>query len=454
MGSSIPTCTPAARSWPSAEEVAEARAKWNPLVTALIDREGYEPPSHEPRSAEKRGGHTRLDGMTICIKDNTDIAGMPTSAGSSIFPTTPATRTAEAVARLVDGGARIVGKSNLHEFAHGPSTANEHLGTCRNPWDLERIPGGSSGGTGAAIAAGMCSGGIGTDTSGSVLLPSSLCGITGLRPPVGATPTTGVVPLSARFDTVGPMARSVVDVARMYAEIAFPPSQCHCELIDSLSPDRPRPLEGMTIGLIDAFFDDVDAGIVVAVREAADGLANAGARIVELSAPPLAEVGPHVRTVVFADAARFYRQVVAEHADKLEAETRRRLEVGRKFTSGEYLAAVAGIRSWAEQIQGLLRTEADVLLSPSVPTAVPRINQPVQEIGATIARMTLAIGAAGVAAMSVPAGFVDGLPVGLTLATTSGLEARIFRAGAVHQDRTDHHLKRPTLPAAAGAGGR
>ncbi len=212
----------------------------------------------EATNADARidGAHATgpLTGCLIALKDNIDTAGQRTTLGSRFHIDRIANDDAEVVRRLRKSGAVVIGKTNLHELAFGATTQNPHFGSCRNPWDLDRIPGGSSGGSAAAVAAGMCDAALGTDTGGSVRLPAALTGVVGLRPTVGRVSNRGVEPVAPPLDTVGPMARTVADVARVYEAIAgYDPA-------DEFSVDRPveswegvasRGQKGIRIGFAD-----------------------------------------------------------------------------------------------------------------------------------------------------------------------------------------------------------
>lgn len=439
-------CMQRAEHWPSREQADAERSKWNEHLRAIIDLPGYDAPASGSH-AGAHAPHRRLDGMTVCVKDNTDVAGMPTSGGTAIWGDAPAERDAESIGRLIAAGASVVGKSNLHELAHGPTTANIHLGVCHNPWDSARIPGGSSGGTAAAVASGMCAAGIGTDTNGSVLIPSSCCGLTGFRPPLGSVSTSGVVPLSSRFDTVGPIAHTVQDVARMYAEMSFPPAPCHCAVLEGIEPRGSRPLEDVKIGLLRTFWADVEPEVAEIVSSALEELVAAGAQVVDIDGPSLASVGPSVRTVTGADATLFHGELIEQHGPQLDPETLRRLKVGASVGYEEYFEALASVRNWAATVGKILTRDVDLLLAPTLPALVPLSAEPVQEISSKASHHTVAFAGASLTAMTLPAGFVDGVPVGMTLATRPGLEFTAFRVGAAFQERTDFHDRRPTLDA-------
>ena len=229
-----------------------------------------------------RGERLPLDGMPIVLKDNIDVAGVPTTVGSRLFAGRVPTEDAEVTRRLRAAGAVILGKANMHELAFGATSANEAFGAVLNPAAPDRIPGGSSGGSGAAVAADLCLAAIGTDTGGSVRLPASLCGVSGIRPTYGAVSNRGVQPMAASLDTVGPLARAVTDVRSLLAVIAgFDPE-------DTTSRDRPLVLDGvdemsgMRVGVVEAFLAVADPGVASCVRSLAEMLEELGASLTEV----------------------------------------------------------------------------------------------------------------------------------------------------------------------------
>ena len=258
-----------------------------------------------------------LHGLPVALKDNIDTAGIRTTAGAGFLADRVPREDAAVVERLDAAGAVLVGKVQLHELAYGGTTQNPHFGPCRNPWDPERIPGGSSGGSGAAVAAGMCAAALGTDTGGSVRIPAALNGVSGLRPTTGAISNRGLVWLTHSFDTIGPLARTVEDVAALYATLAGydpeEPTSVPGSQGDPLA-ELETGIEGMRIGLPASFyFDDADEPVVAAVRAAGDALAGLGASVVEVELPGSAEALEAGTRIIWAEA-------LATHRDRLAAE--------------------------------------------------------------------------------------------------------------------------------------
>ena len=263
--------------------------KWNASTQAMLSvaQESARETARELDERIARGEWCGLlAGMTMSLKDNIDVAGMVTTAGSRILANNMANRDAFIAARLKRAGAVIVGKANLHEWVFGPTSQSTHYGPVRNPWDTSRIPGGSSGGSGASLAAGMCVGSIGSDTGGSIRLPAAFCGVAGLRPSIGRISCRGSVPVSAWFDTLGPMARRVSDVARIFAVIAGHDPE------DPISRDVPmpnvlaeldQPVTGLHLGIQRRwFFEDLDPATKQAMNAAIERFADLGVEIVDV----------------------------------------------------------------------------------------------------------------------------------------------------------------------------
>ena len=261
-----------------------------------------------------------LAGMPISIKDCIDVAGVPCTNGSLFFSNYVPNKDAPVVKRLRQAGAIIVGKTNLHEFAYGSTTQNPHFGPTRNPWDLDRIPSGSSGGAAAALATDMCVGAVGSDTGGSVRTPAAVNGVCALRPTVGAIPMSGSkTQLCPAIDTVGPMARSVVDLARMFAVMAFyddddPTSVRH--VWDEILVRLDDGIQGLRIGLpSNYFFEELAPGIGEAVKHAAEELVSMGARVTEIQLEGADEAHASVMPMVWADLYEFHRDRVEHHPE-------------------------------------------------------------------------------------------------------------------------------------------
>jgi aspartyl-tRNA(Asn)/glutamyl-tRNA(Gln) amidotransferase subunit A len=390
-----------------------------------------------------------LHGLPVALKDNIDTAGLRTTVGSSFFAEHVPDADAEVAARLRRAGAVVLGKLSLHEFAYGATNDNAHYGPARNPWDPTRIPGGSSGGSGAAVAAGLCAAALGTDTGGSVRIPAALNGVSALRPSSGRVSIRGVFPITWTFDTVGPLARSVPDLA------------VFLEVLAGYDPDDPRSVDtpaggyedaagaglaGLRIGLPTAFyFDEVDDDIVRLVRAAAETLAAAGAELVELDLPGADEAVESTTGMIRTEAFAIHERRLREEPDRFGDDVRRRLELGAAITGAAYAAHRERARSWRRAVDRAFE-QVDLILSPSTGTTAPPIGSEMIETTQRLVRLTYGWSLAGLPALSVPCGLSDaGLPVGLQLAARRFGEATLVRAGAAYQRETDWHLQEPEL---------
>ena len=392
-----------------------------------------------------------LHGMPIAIKDNIATAGVRTTAGSPFFADHVPNENAAVTQRLLDAGAVVVGKATMHEFAFGIRSYNEVSGQCRNPWDPSRVPGGSSGGSGAALAADMCVGALGSDTGGSVRLPASINGVSGLRPTHGRVPNHGSTPVSATLDTIGPMARRVTDVARIFAVIAGHDAR------DPLSQDRPlenflprigQPIEGVRIGVPRSFyFDDCHPDIEAAVRQAAATLEECGARLIDVGVPGASEMQRWTTILIFADACAFHAERLRDNPEMFTKPVRDRMSEGLKFTAVDYATALRVREGWKRTLESRF-AEIDVLLSPTLPSLVPPIEEDKSLLEATrhATRNTYAGAFGQLPGLSVPCGFSsDGLPIGLQLEAAWWQDPLLLQVGAAYQERTDWHLRRPPL---------
>ncbi|MFY0610328.1 MAG: amidase [Hyphomicrobiaceae bacterium] len=395
-----------------------------------------------------------LAGMTMSIKDNIDIAGTVTTAGSKILANNMTNRDAFIIDRLKRAGAVIIGKANLHEWVFGPTSQSTHYGPVRNPWDISRIPGGSSGGSGASLAAGMCIGSIGSDTGGSVRLPSAFCGVSGLRPSIGRISCRGSVPVSAWFDTLGPMAKRVSDVARIFTVVAGHDSE------DPISVDVPvpnvmaeldRPVAGLRLGLQERwFFDDLAPETTAAMEEAIAIYRSLGVEIVEV------DLGDVERShellafkVLLADAYNIHKDRLETRPDDYGRDVYTRAMLGKDVTGSEYAAALRWNEGFKQRLRNVF-ANVDAILTPTIPFGAPmaEAGQEGQDWFDTIreiTRFTYCWSFAGVPALSVPCGFDDnGMPLGMQIATPWFDESTALRLGHAYQSMTNYHARVPS----------
>jgi aspartyl-tRNA(Asn)/glutamyl-tRNA(Gln) amidotransferase subunit A len=414
----------------------------------------------EARTAEaeiSRGDYRGpLHGVPLGLKDLFETVGVPCSMGSRILADAPPPSIdATVVARLRGSGAVILGKQTMHEFAFGVTSENPHFGDVHNPWDLDRVAGGSSGGTAVAVAAGLCVAGLGSDTGGSIRIPASFCGTVGLKPTYGRVSRAGALPLSWSLDHVGPLARSVADCAILLGTIAGPDPRDPTASTRTV-PDYTRDLTGDVGGLVlgvpsEHFFDLVEPAVVAAVRTAIGLLVDRGAKTVEV---PL----PHAQYAQMAGTAIMSSEAAAWHAEWLRTRSQDygpdvllRIRGGLLVRATEYLAA--------QQMRTLIQSDfvqaferADVVVAPTLPLVAPRIGSTFDPGGAfdmaprsLITRTTVPINLAGLPAVSVPCGLVDGMPVGLQVIGPAFAEGLVLRVAHAYEQAAEWRLRRPAL---------
>jgi aspartyl-tRNA(Asn)/glutamyl-tRNA(Gln) amidotransferase subunit A len=394
-------------------------------------------------------GH--LAGIPIAIKDLIETAGVLTTAGSKHFRKNVPLSDAFVVHRLKVEGGVIVGKTNLHEIALGVTNINPHFGTCRNPWDPKRISGGSSGGSAAAVATGMCLGALGTDTGGSIRIPASMCGVVGLKPTYGRVSLQGVIPLSWNLDHVGPMGRCVRDVSLLLKYIAgYDP-------LDPVSEDIPldgslarlqEGVKGWRVALASGeYFEDADEEVRACVREAARIFIDLGSAVRESDLTFLREAAQANTKMTQADAAAYHQQRLVEHADWFGEDVLQRLRTGAALSATDY--------SLARRTQSEMRlrmeqffADYDILLTPTIPFPAPTIEgTDALEKARQLTRFTSPFNLTGLPALSVPCGFThQGLPVGLQIVSRPWMEGKVLRAGQAFEQA----LKSTRIPAMLG----
>ena len=390
-----------------------------------------------------------LHGMPMAVKDNIDTAGVRTTSGAKFWSQRVPNDDAPVIKRLKAAGAVIVGKATLGELVFDIRSHNPVVGHAKNPWDLTRSPGGSSGGSAAALAADMCVGALGSDTGGSVRIPASFCGVSGLRPTHGAVPNTGATQVSVANDTIGPMARRVEDVARIFAvTVGYEPSDPHSIDHDfgNFLPRLHDGIEGLRIGIPrNFFFDNIDPDIEAAVRNAADVFEGLGAELVEIELPGAEQAFPQVCVQIYCDAANFHRQRLTEEPEAFSAPIYERMKRGLEISGVEYAASMRFKETWMRTI-GEAFNVVDVILSPTTPVpALPLEDTPdLHELTGRAASLTYAGSLASIPGLSLPCGFTnDGLPAGVMLQAAWWNDPLLLQAGCAYQSVTDWHERRP-----------
>lgn len=381
----------------------------------------------------------------MAVKDLFDTAGVRTTAGSKFFADRVPSEDAFVVARLRQAGATIVGKTNMHEWALGVTNDNPHYGVCRNPWAPDRIAGGSSGGSAAALAAGMCDMALGSDTGGSVRIPAALCGVVGLKPTYGRVSLRGVVPLSWSLDHTGPMARSVRDVATLLGVIAgydaADPSSAPVATDDYVS-ELDAGIAGWRVGVIaPECLGDVHPEVTDAVRAAVDALASLGGRVERFDAPELAEAARLNGLMTTADAATFHRERMEQAPGDFGADVFTRLRRGASYRATDYAHARREqtrdrrrLESWFVEHGGAF----DVVVLPTTPIPAPEIRElDAVATAGVLTRLTAPFNFTGLPALSVPCGVTgDGLPVGVQFVGAPWAERRVLRVGYAYEQAT------------------
>jgi aspartyl-tRNA(Asn)/glutamyl-tRNA(Gln) amidotransferase subunit A len=396
-----------------------------------------------------------LHGIPIAVKDVFSTRGIRTTCGSKLFANLIPERDAAVVERLKAAGAVIVGKNNMHELAYGITSSNPHFGTVRNPWDPERIPGGSSGGSGSAVAAGLVFMAMGSDTGGSIRIPASFCGTVGLKPTFGRVSRYGVLPLDFSLDHMGPLSRSVRDAALTLDVLAGFDSRDDTSSrkpVEPYLPSEAASIQGVRIGLPDGFyFERIAPAVAEAVRRAAVVAERAGAVVVPVRLPDIANLNTIGRIILLCEASATMERYLARRED-FGADVLALLDQGRLIPATDYINAQRIRRALRQEFQSVWK-QVDCLLTPTTPTSAPRIGQTTLKLGSdeedvriASTRLVRGINVLGLPALSLPCGFdQQGLPLGLQIIGRSFQEALILRVGAAVEDALEFRQRTPSL---------
>ena len=392
-----------------------------------------------------------LHGMTVAVKDNIDTAGVLTTSGAMFLADHIPNADAAVVQRLRTNGAVIVGKATMHELAFGIRTENPVAGVCRNPWALDRVPGGSSGGSGAAVATDMCVGALGTDTGGSVRLPAAMTGVVGLRPTHGRLSIRGILPVSVTHDTVGPMARRVEDVARLFAALAghdpLDP-QSREGALENFLPTLGEGIEGTRIGIPKSFyFENLNADVERGVRAAASVLESLGSVLEEITLKGADRAHAWAQTIIYSDICAVHADRFENHPEQFLASVYERMKAGSDYTGVDYARALRAREAWRETLRRVFES-VDMVLMPTTPGEPPPLDDSRTLKAATddATRYTYGGALAGVPSLSLPCGFTSaGLPIGVMLEAAWCGEPLLLRAGVAYQGVTDWHRRRPPI---------
>lgn len=395
-----------------------------------------------------------LHGIPIAHKDLFCTRGVRTTGGSRIFAESVPEFDAAVVERLRNAGAVMVGKTNLHEHAYGITSENPHYGTVRNPWDRERSPGGSSGGSAVAVATGMALGATGTDTGGSIRVPASWCGITGLKPTYGRVSRFGVLPLGYSLDHVGPMALTVRDTALLFEAMAGydprDPSSVDRPVPRCLPPEEEPSLKGIRIGLPrNFFFERIERDVDAAVYFMAYTAEDLGAELERLRVPDGDQLNALAHLTLLVEAAAVHEPYLRKRRSSYGEDVRTLLDMGRVIPAVDYVQAQRLRRRILGVYLDILR-RVDALLVPATPMTAPRIGQKTVEIGGlsedtriAATRLLRGINLLGLPVLALPAGLSSaGLPIGCQLIGRPWEEPLLLRIGAALEARTGF-VRRP-----------
>jgi aspartyl-tRNA(Asn)/glutamyl-tRNA(Gln) amidotransferase subunit A len=402
--------------------------------------------------AEQRRGKWRgpLHGIPVALKDNIDTAGVRTTGASELFKDRIPPEDAEVVRRLKSGGAILLGKTNLHEFAYGGTSSITYFKPVHNPWALDRIPGGSSGGSAAATATGLCFGSLGTDTAGSVRIPASYCGIVGFKPTYGRVSNRGVIPLSFTLDHVGPICRTVEDAALMLGVIAGYDER-DPTTIDAPVPDYTRafktPVSKLRLGIPRTlYFDGLEPEIAKAVEAAIEVLRKLAATAADVVLPP-GDFSPgspfsNVRAV---EALAYHSQWITTSPEKYQQPTRDRiLQLSANVKASEYVLARNQLESLRREIRKVF-SNVDLLVTPTMPGSPVLIAQS-STLDAVNFRNTAPFDIYGLPAITVPCGFTSaGLPIGLQICGAPFAESTVLALARAYEQATEWHDRHPSL---------
>ncbi len=390
-----------------------------------------------------------LHGVPLAVKDLIETAGVRTTAASAVLKNNVPTADAEVIRRLKAAGAILLGKLNLHEFAYGGSGIIGHFGIAHNPWNIEHITGGSSSGSGAAVAAGLCYGAIGTDTAGSIRLPAAYCGITGLKPTYGLVSARGVIPLSASLDHVGPMARTAADAALMLQAIAHYDAQdIYCQKFPPVY--YPSAIEEATaslrLGAAREFWNEVDNEITAAVNAAVTELSKITAGVLDVALSTDVD-----RTVVRSEPYAYHQKYLPKQESEYDPETLKRIRSGADVTAPQYIQAYRELLQQRRQILQMFE-KIDLIVTPTAPSLPPSLAElqsapdQLRSKELIMLRNTRPFNVYGLPAVSLNCGFSkSGLPIGLQITGAPGAEGTVLALTHAYQKQSSWHKKKPTI---------
>ncbi len=433
--------------------------KFNPKLNAFMSVEAddaLKAADAADAALAKGGPKGVLHGVPLAHKDMYYDKGKIVTCGSKIRRDFVAPTTSTALQRLKDAGTVRLGSLQMVEFAYGPTGHNPHYGAVRNPWNTDHITGGSSSGSGSAVAARLTFAALGSDTGGSIRMPAHFCGVTGLKTTVGRVSRAGAMPLSWSLDTVGPLAQTVEDCALLTGLMAGAdpedPTASSLPVPDYMAAAK-LPIKGLKIGVPTAFYvDDLDAEVARALDETLAVLKKEGAEIVKVDLPDQRQLTAACQFVLATEAASLHKRWMIERPQDYGAQVLMRLQNGLAIPAVSYLEAMRwrgpALSAYLAAVAG-----TDAVIAPVAPMPAPTIaesdvgnSNDAEAVIQRVTRFTRPINYLGLPSLSIPAGFTkSGLPVGMQIVGRSFDEAMLVRIGAAFQRATDHHQKVPKL---------
>ena len=438
------------------ERIHQLQPKLNSFIT-VTEEEGRKAATEAESEIRKGQYRGPLHGIPISIKDLFATRGVRTTAGSKVLAQWVPDYDATAVARLHQAGMVLVGKTHMHEFAYGVTSDNPHYGPARNPWDPTRVPGGSSGGSAAAVASSQCTASLGSDSGGSIRTPAAVCGVVGLKPTYGRVSRYGAIPLAWSLDHVGPLTKSVEDAAIMLSAIAGPDPK------DPSASSRPLPdyrqemrgsIRGLRLGVPrQYFFEHVDPEIQKLVSAAIHQLESMGATLVEVDIPDLENCSAMEAHITLAEATSYHEPYLKRQADDYGPGVRTNLEAGRYLLATDYVKSQRA-RTLLQGNFNQAFKHADVIVSPTLPALPPLVGEVWVQSGNlrehvidAFLRFNIPFDLTGFPAISIPCGLGStGLPIGLQIAGKAFDETTVLRVANAYEQSTEWHLVRYALP--------
>jgi aspartyl-tRNA(Asn)/glutamyl-tRNA(Gln) amidotransferase subunit A len=434
--------------------IEQLNLKLNAFITVTADSALAQ--AREAESEIQRGRWKGpLHGVPIALKDLIDTAGVRTTAASGLFKDRIPKQDADIVRRLKASGAVLLGKLNLHEFAYGGSSVISYFGAVRNPWDLAYSPGGSSGGSAAALAAELCYGAIGSDTGGSIRMPAAYCGVVGLKPTYGRVSTSGVIPLAWSLDHVGPMTRTAMDAALILHVIAgYDPDDTNSA--DAPVQDYAAGLEGKTsslrIGIPRAhFYEGLHPEIQAAIDAALSVLGELTSSQHEIEIQAANDMALTALLIQKAEAYAYHRDYVTKSPDLYQPETLKRIRAGAEISGADYIDARRQLDQYRRSISKIFEA-VDLLVTATTPVPPLKISELLADPDHLRAKEVLSspntrpFNLLGLPAVSIPCGFTSkGLPIGMQIIGPPSGEATVLRLAHAYEQATDWHNRRPNL---------